>query len=267
MRFYLIFIFLLSLFITNKTFSQDSLSELDLQYFQLVEDFYLESDPNKKGELLLAQVSVLKEQKKFHKGLELLNEFRIPVNDSLKFCIGTQKALLNFAEGNDKLALLEIQKLEYGSSNLKFTKDYQILKVIVFTKNGIIEELQTKDSDKVFTGHFDSLKFSAWIEEYKNLKLKKPSRAEWLSTFVPGLGQTYSGYVGEGIAGFGLNAIALGFIGYNFFLTNYLTVFTVGSGVMQKFYFGGRRRAYYLAEKRNEIILNSHLKRLENCIK
>jgi TM2 domain-containing membrane protein YozV len=82
-------------------------------------------------------------------------------------------------------------------------------------------------------------------------KLKSRDKAELWSTFIPGSGQIYAGYVGEGVLNFSLQVASLAFIGYHIYIAHYLTAFTIGSGLFQHFYFGGVNRAGFLADKRN----------------
>ncbi|HEX5001120.1 MAG TPA: hypothetical protein VFW78_01380 [Bacteroidia bacterium] len=82
-------------------------------------------------------------------------------------------------------------------------------------------------------------------------KLKNPDTAQKWSTFIPGAGHIYAGYVGEGLLNFSLTAASLGFIGYEIYVAYYITAFTIGSGIFQHFYFGGINRAAFLADKRN----------------
>jgi len=82
-------------------------------------------------------------------------------------------------------------------------------------------------------------------------KLKNPDTAQKWSTFIPGAGHIYAGYVGEGLLNLTLTAASLGFIGYEIYVAYYITAFTIGSGMFQHFYFGGINRAAFLVDKRN----------------
>jgi hypothetical protein len=81
---------------------------------------------------------------------------------------------------------------------------------------------------------------------------KSPEKSKRLSTFLPGLGEVYSGYPVKGITSFVLNAGFLAFAGYNFYLNYYVTGYVSGILPMLKFYWGGRRLSSGLAERHNE---------------
>jgi tetratricopeptide (TPR) repeat protein len=77
------------------------------------------------------------------------------------------------------------------------------------------------------------------------------SRAQKMSSILPGLGQIFTGHFKEGLISFSFNVIALGFMGYDIFSTNYISAFTLGSGIFQKFYFGGIERTRFLVTSKN----------------
>ncbi len=86
----------------------------------------------------------------------------------------------------------------------------------------------------------------------KNIpKLKNEMFQFWIS-FIPGTGIMYAGKPLEGAVNFLLNAtcLSLGVLGIinGYYITGYFG----GSLVMEKFYFGGRRRGEYLLEKHNK---------------
>ena len=81
--------------------------------------------------------------------------------------------------------------------------------------------------------------------------LKSPKRATILSIFLPGLGQTYAGYPGEGIISLSLNVAALGILVFGAVNAYYISGYVVGAGFLQNFYNGGQKRAAILANKHN----------------
>lgn len=81
---------------------------------------------------------------------------------------------------------------------------------------------------------------------------KSPEKAFKWSTYIPGSGQIYAGYPGEGIANILFHLVSFGFAAEEIYFKNYLTGYFGGFALLQKFYFGGRERARYLAERNND---------------
>jgi hypothetical protein len=83
--------------------------------------------------------------------------------------------------------------------------------------------------------------------------LKSSKKARNMSTFLPGLGQTYAGYPGEGLVSFvsiaAVSAAALVGIINQY----YVTSIVLGNYIFGKFYIGGLNRTEFLVDKRNYI--------------
>ena len=188
--------------------------------------------------------------------------------DSVSKSIRYYEALSQYLSGNVLLANLAIQKYDNLPKNSDLVDiDMLRLKAIAFSESKKFEELEKLFNSKEFSNSFNSEQCLQWLNEYKSLKYKKTERAEWYSTFVPGLGQVYAGKFAEGAASFILNSSGLFFMGYNFWQTNYFTTFTVGSALLNKFYFGGRRRAHFLVEQRNKELKAKDLEQLLSLMK
>lgn len=86
-------------------------------------------------------------------------------------------------------------------------------------------------------------------------KYKNPKRANTMSTFVPGLGQLYSGYVFDAAFTVFMMATGLGVAAIGIFVVKYyVTGVVLGYGIYQRFYMAGIKRSEYLANKRTYIL-------------
>lgn len=92
---------------------------------------------------------------------------------------------------------------------------------------------------KLISGYFLIFIFLEFYSKRNIPKLKKVATAERLSRFIPGLGQTWLGYPGEGGLSFLMNATALGLGIYGVISGYTITAYFLGTGFLQKFYFGG----------------------------
>lgn len=100
---------------------------------------------------------------------------------------------------------------------------------------------------------FDSLTRSASPE------FKKIRKAELLSSFVPGLGQCYAGFPGEGALSFGLHALSLGGAIWAALGGYYMTAWMGAAILVQRLYIGGRNRSIELATKKNRLEAEQYL--------
>ena len=95
------------------------------------------------------------------------------------------------------------------------------------------------------------------LEETSNQKFKSPRVALWLSTFIPGAGQIYSGKPFQGIVSFSLN-VSLGYLTYKAVREDRdLDAFLILYFGLQRFYFGNLNQAQNYATEYNERIINS----------
>lgn len=84
------------------------------------------------------------------------------------------------------------------------------------------------------------------LPRVKNLK-----KALKMSTFFPGLGQTYAGYPGEGIFSFGAIVFTGAAMVAGVFYQYYFTSVMLGNVIVAKFYQGGLTRTEFLVNKKN----------------
>ena len=281
MKYFFIYIFLLSLFISSKnTFGQNNPkrslliadSLMAVERYDLADIYYekfrFENKEKEKNDLaFISRNKALINNKEFEKAYLESSKF-YSFNNSIMAEVRYYEALAQYLNGNSLMSYLAIQKCNKNHLNSSEKLDnYILLKSLVLADSRKIEELEKHFRTEEIFNNYDTVKLLEWTENYKELKFKKPERAEWFSTFLPGTGQWYAGYLVEGTSSVVLNLFGLSFMGYNFLIRNYFTTFTVGSALLNKFYFGGRRRAKYLAEQKNKDIQKENLEELLSLIK
>lgn len=94
----------------------------------------------------------------------------------------------------------------------------------------------------------------AIFEESKNLNYKTPELSKWLSVFIPGSGQIYSGNFLNGINAFVINSAIFYLIIDNILTGNYSSAALDFLFLFRRYYFGNVDNAYKLAKKHNQII-------------
>lgn len=218
--------------------------------------------------LKLKKADCYKQLGKYQKALALLETIFVPgLRDSLKWKVMYQKSLCHFLNQQPEEALLSLQQLPESL----VSNEMLGLEVLTFADLGqwenakekmrlVIEKNNTgtkKDSLMAILTHI--FRPGAYPQK------KNQKKAALLSTFLPGIGQCYSGYPGKGLLAFtftaGSIAVAVVEIMNGFYVTGYV----VGLGFFQKFYFGGIEQSRRLAEERttkNALKFNESVKKL-----
>ena len=89
------------------------------------------------------------------------------------------------------------------------------------------------------------------LREALRFRWKSPETAKWLSTALPGLGQTYAGSPLEGLYSLTLNASSVWLLVY-FLTQGQIVDGLLASILLERFYFGNREKASQLAAKFDE---------------
>lgn len=98
-------------------------------------------------------------------------------------------------------------------------------------------------------------------------KYKNPEKAHLYSSFLPGLGQLYSGYILDAAFSVFMQLSGIAIAAYGVFVAKYyFTGIILGYGIFQRFYLAGTKRAEYLANKHNYLSARKYNDALKNFI-
>lgn len=98
-------------------------------------------------------------------------------------------------------------------------------------------------------------------------KYKNPEKAHLLSSFVPGLGQIYSGYFFDAVFSVFMQLSGIAIAAYGVFVAKYyFTGIILGYGIFQRFYIAGTKRAEFLANKHNYLTARKYNDYLKNFL-
>ena len=208
---------------------------------------------------LLKKAMCYKADKKYVQSLAELHRVHFhKLDDSLEFRIRYEVALCAYLSDNFNEAVLQIEQMNHYLKDSHYLPQSYFLQVLAYNQT----EKWKKAKDAVLLFIDNQLiepdkktrlkdRFEAMYDEGNLPNIKKPATARKLSTFLPGAGQIYAGYIGEGVMNFLLHILCLGTGAYGFYTGYYLTGYFVGLGLFQKFYFGGVKRAVFLTKKNN----------------
>ncbi len=245
-----------------------------LEYERIV---YLSGQQPQEIRARLAQARILKQTNQPEQALDILISTPLMgIDDSLRAVFLYETALCAFLSNDFNTAEAQFKRMEFRVEDTALYTPYQWLYVLTLTQNGHFEKARealhksiknipslSADEQQALSKQIDSL-----FHEDNLPNLKDPEKAMMLSTFIPGAGQMYAGYPGEGLLNLSLHLVSLSVAAYAGYHGFYITGYVAGLAVFQKFYFGSKERAYHLAEKNNKSQFqefNSHLSRLMSC--
>lgn len=258
MKYFLTFLFLLGVILVNKANETVADSLYKKGDFNMAATFYLfelknnEISETKKVLLYLKRVNALKMSGVFDVPLNEINAYFPDIeNDSLKAEIRFEAAVLALLTNDAQTSNFNLLWLENYLPNINSNKRYTLQIVTYCELNNYQKAKEVLYNSQYKIDSTLRVDLAKQIDEALLFKPKSINKANWYSIFIPGLGQAYTKNYGSGLASFLLNAGALGYMAVNFYLGNYLTCFTVGSGLLNSFYSGGRRRTETLVKKYN----------------
>lgn len=217
----------------------------------------MEQNPQLKNSALLQKASSLKQLKQYTAAIANLQ--RIPLfflNDSTRNIVHFEKALCYYLNGDFTLAEFEVRQLK-EQQNPFYSAKHDILLALSLNEQNKWANAKLVLGDVIAKSTFsqnqkDSLVATLnMLYSKRNLpKLKSENKLFWIS-FIPGAGIAYAGKPLEGAFNFTLNATALGLGVLGILNGYYITGYAGGAIMLEKFYFGGRRRSEYLLKQTN----------------
>lgn len=259
-------LFFFLIILSNETYFEKLILEED--YYRAVEEYkriYFKSGVEKDCTyyLKVGSLYALSGYDTFSfKYLDLLSE--VDLLDECFLYDGLIRSFLNFKRGDFYSAIFEIEDFQdQGLDTLKILLE-------------IINKSVKKEKFEIPDFLDDSIKND--LKLYESINLKSPELAMVLSSFIPGLGELYSGNISMALRDFAITTLSNIFFVYSF-LKNpktfhidrfqfsqeffksrdyFLTLF-IYSSLVTRFQNGSKSNAYKLAEKKNEEIQRKYL--------
>lgn len=212
---------------------------------------------------------LLQDIKSAEKNLQRI--FYSGLTDSLQYVARYNSAFYSFLNKNYNQSISELVMIDNFLPDSIKTSSY-ILYALVLNENrewdkakeklllwanyNYSNNLQTRDS---LINAINNLYNPKKYPKYKN-----PEKAHIYSSFVPGLGQAYSGYLADAAFSAIMQLTGIGVAAYGIFVAKYyITGFVLGYGIFQRFYMAGTKRAEFLANKHNHVSARKY----NDCIK
>lgn len=221
--------------------------------------YYSSDNAAIQAQALILKSECLKNLEKFELAEKCLSRINYSqLNDSLTFLAHGQTALCAYLAGNFANAESQLLQMKHYVKDTAKVKQSLLIYALVLNELHKWDEAKFKifewidffvanEADK------ESLKndFEKLYHKKNQPKIKNPQKAKVLSSIIPGSGQMYAGYWGEGAANASLQGLALLLTAYGIYTGFYFTAGIVWFGLFQKFYAGAIMRTVYLTEKRN----------------
>lgn len=238
---------------------------------------YFNTNLVSKANLSLKRAQTLKQISSFDIAEQTLSRVDLSIlSDSLIYQVKYNAALCAYLNADFSVAESHlIQLIYFGRDSTRLHNCYPLYALT-------LNELNKYDSAKVYlskyvaraylpgdeTGKLRMKEIDSLYATKSHPHLKKVRKAKIMSLFIPGLGQMYAGYWGEGITAMTCNAIFLGLTGVGVYYKYYITSVLYSYTVFAKFYSGNLSRVEYLVKKRNyRVEKNYHMALKQNILK
>jgi hypothetical protein len=269
-RFFLICIYLFAVFFSSAQTHYDSLKAKALEY----ERAYFENTSNYNVAISykLMRIDCIALFGDFPKASKEAYSIKLNLlSDSMAYLVLLKRTYFSFLLKDYSLALANMEAIEAYYTSYFYTDDVFFYRIL-----NLNAQRNWLEAKQVFNEwiHLSNYNNEYWINEVEQLyskkqmpKIKDSEKATTLSSFIPGLGQLYVGNIGESFGAFSFNLLALSYMGVNFWLGNYITTFSFGSGLLYQFHSGNRRRASFVTERQNAIrTITFNEKTFNQCI-
>jgi len=193
---------------------------------------------------------------------------RIAPNDSLLERIKIATASIDIVLGKYGLAQIRLLSL-INRSNYKILQQQEVLLLIT----SAILELDWEKTKNFLDQFGDYIncevksRMKEILEIAINRKQKSPRLAKWLSTFIPGLGQSYANDNRNALNAFILNGFNFSTTGYFLYYNEYYNAFLYFIFIGERYYSGNRYQAQQSVYKHETRINDNYMKELLTIIK
>ncbi|HPJ44542.1 MAG TPA: hypothetical protein PL017_00485 [Tenuifilaceae bacterium] len=208
---------------------------------------------------ILSKTECYKKSNDFENAFSTIDRISlIGLSDSLRFIVLYQKALCSYLSNRYAQAESYIQQIKQCNYFQKWETSVEINLLYTLVLNELqrwndakMMILEVKDSLALNKVEFEGVEKIIYSYSNDSLpKLKNEKVLFWVS-FIPGAGIVYAGKPAEGFLNLTINMASLAFGAHQIYYSYYLTGYFGGAIMLQKFYFGGRKRAEFLLNKNN----------------
>jgi tetratricopeptide (TPR) repeat protein len=162
-----------------------------------------------------------------------------------------------------------LQLVAFGRDTVRISRSYPLY-ALVLNELGKYDDAEKYLKKYVSSDHVSKDSLLTTIgKEYaadKRPKYKRLKKAKVMSYIVPGLGQMYAGFYGEGITAMACNVIFIGLTGVGIYYKYYITSILYSYTIFSKFYTGNITRVEFLVNKRNYLMQKEYNQRLKKLV-
>lgn len=246
----------------NKADSLVNVGELNWALLEYERIIYVTTDNSERTIALLKKSEcyiLLQDLKSAEKNIQRI--IYTGLSDSLQYIARYNSAFYSYLNKNYNQSISELLMIEnFLPDSLKISS--YLLYSLVLNENREWDKAKEKLIEWTnYTYSTNSLKKDSVLKTINQLynsknypKYKSPEKAHLYSSFVPGLGQAYSGYFADAAFSAIMQLTGIGIAAYGILVAKYyVTGAVLGYGIFQRFYLAGTKRAEFLANKHNHL--------------
>ena len=195
------------------------------------------------------RLGCLKKESRFREAERYIKASMFPgFTDQQRFELSVQQILCAYLAGQFENTVSLTEQLQVNFSDNALPELVAVMKVMSLNELGRWEDAAAAYREWAGTKDTSYLQ----NDPYKKLpRFKSESKAEWLSTFIPGGGQIYAGKPLEGMVSILVQGAGIWF-GVVSFLDHYYLSAWAGAGLFGSFHMGGVRRSAVLVQRYNK---------------
>ncbi|WP_229365871.1 hypothetical protein [Fibrisoma montanum] len=199
---------------------------------------------------LLGKVVSLKKLGRYGAAVTFINsQYLNGYPDSVRYQLRYQQILCSYLAGQFENTRSLLEQLPVEHSDAPYSPLLGCIRVLTLNELHRWPEAAIAYREALARSGADT----TLTDPYRRLpKLKRETKAQWLSTFLPGAGQLYAGKPGEAILSILVQSAGLYFGVTSFLNAYYLSAWGVGAALFGSFHAGGIRRSQELVRQYNQ---------------
>jgi len=221
---------------------------------------YSGTTPEEEARAVLGRIQSYKNLELFDEACEYLDQLPAhEFSDSIRSELLYETLLVNYLSGNYEEVQSRFLMGRTILQNSGLYSDSQLLQCLSQMKSArwklahssaesYIGSIAPPEENEALIEKFHTLLDTTNLPAHRN-----PNTARILSMIIPGSGQIYAGYPGNGLASLGLHILAMGGAIISFTQGLYITGWIGGFGLLQRLYFSGIENAEELSKQKNRL--------------
>jgi tetratricopeptide (TPR) repeat protein len=256
-------------FMENENYDQAITEYMRFIYFSRGDNYSHLQNPSTQDQEIIAEVLYkigvcYRNQDEWQKAIHVISQsLRYTTNDSLRDNRKLSLAIIRIATADYSAAEMELIRLIHFTkiNSVKYKSHFFLGICHLYQFRWQEAQIQFKEYYLKTVKNPDP-KLDSLLSEANSIHYRSPQKAKWLSTFIPGTGQAYSGDIKNGLNALAINLLTGYLVTDAFMDERYQDLILSHIALFLRFYQGNRANAEYTAESYNDRLNKKTAKRI-----